>query len=316
MARVHTLGECDRTSTCLTLCNEGCSMLRLARSNPASHSNGTNVSNPATWHWGFAYPYETWVDGDTNLPVVLPRPLRERLPIGGLGWREARRRFSVSIDTEAIAWLASYARDQYFLPPPPAPPAVPPALPSSMNTTNTSNTSNMTNASSAGPCTLYTRRLYSASTLALLRGFVSERLEASGWMRTVQPHLTGDMLRRNGSTVTLTLPPQLEYNIESPERLSVKVPRAALRSRRHVTANETVLVQATGGRVRVSGSFASALHEEALQSPKEYTLVFTLEEESWDASMGHDAAAASAELIKSVVSDQHEPQGWNAIVQP
>ena len=313
-----TLPRLENISICVPSPNATDALGERQNGTCAYAGNGTNASNPATWHWGFAYPYETWVDGDTNLPIVLPRPLRERLPIGGFGWREARRRFSISIDPEAVAWLASYEREQYSLQPPSAPPALPPAPPPSLlNATNlTFNTSNVTNASSIGPCTLYTRRLYSASTLALLRGFVSERLEASGWMRTVAPHLTGDMLRRNGSTVTLTLPPQLEYNIESPERLSVKVPRAALRSQRHVVANDTVLVQATGGRVRISGSFADNLLEAALQSPQFYTLVFTLEEESWDASMGHDAAAASAELIQSVLSDQHEPQGWNAIVQP
>ena len=48
------------------------------------------------------------------------------------------------------------------------------------------------------------------------------------------------------------------------------------------------------GTVDVSGSFAHALREEAVQSLVTYELVFTLTDEEWDAEIGQDGAPASA----------------------
>ena len=112
------------------------------------------------------------------------------------------------------------------------------------------------------------------------------------------------------------MPPQLGYDVESPERLSVKLPREALRSRRRLTVNQTALVEAAGGEVAVSGTFVRNLREAALQSPRSYELVLTLAAEAWDEAIGHDGAESSTALLAAVHSDQDEPGGWNAVVQP
>ena len=174
-----------------------------------------------------------------------------------------------------------------------------------------------TNLTVRGPCTTYVRRIYSEATTKLLGGIVSARLEAKGWMREVQPRLTGDLLRRNGSTVTLTLPPLPQYNLDAPEELSVKIPREALRSGRPLTVNATASIAALGGRVSVAGSFAATPVEEALQSPRLYELVFTLEDEKWDETVGLDGSVASRALLElGLTPMQSEPFGFSAVVQP
>ena len=261
--------------------------------------NSTNASMPETWAWGFPYAYETLVEEVTLKPVSLPSFLTAFLPIGGVGWREAQDHgIEVERPGSNRRRLTSLGGG--------APPGA-----YAMNLTNATNATNVTDA-----CTLYVRRVYSEATQKLLRGIVSAQLEPHGWMRVVYPALTGDMLRKNGSTLTLTLPPALAYNIQSPERLSVKLPRESLLSRRSLTVNNTAHIAAIGGQVGVSGSFVHALREEAIRSPQKYDFVFSLLEESWDAQMGQDNALSSHKFIAGIYSEQNEAGGWNSIVQP
>ena len=94
-----------------------------------------------------------------------------------------------------------------------------------------------------------------------------------------------------------TLPPQTGYNIDSPEQLSVKLPREALRSGQPLTVNNTAIVAALAGQVRVVGSFTHWAEERALQSPHTYELIFILENDKWEARIGQDSAIASAALL-------------------
>lgn len=299
--------------------------------------NGTNASVPSTWAFGFPYRREVWVDGETGVPLrgsgtadlwyYLPDALRQFLSIGGASWQEARR-FGVEALPPRPWWETEHdglSISSSLMPPTRRLNAHSSDVHESSHSRmlqdahailhNNTNTTNATNASN--PCTLYVRRVYSDATRKLIQGIVSAQLEDHGWMRAVQPQLTGDMLRRNGSTLTLTLPPQLSYNIRSPELLSLKLPREALRSGRPLTANNTAPIDALGGRIGVSGSFLDALREEDVQSPETYTLVFSLEGESWDPEMSHDGSAASAALLhEGIYSEQSEAGGWNAVVRP
>ena len=303
-------------------------------------SNGTNASVFSTWYWGYPYAQEAWVQGNSDddddatggsddgeahehhAPLYLPKQLMRFLPIGGVGWSRSR-----SFGIVAPEPLFAYTR-----------PEIPPGfeeeyaagafgLPTVTRTTRrlselseASSASNATNGTNTtlDPCTTYVRRVYSPATEMLLRGIVSAQLETRGWMRIVQPSLNGDMLRKvSNTTLSLTLPPQHAYDIDSPERLSVKLPREALRSGRPLTVNTSALIVATGGRVRVVGTFVERPEEGALTSPSVYELVFRLDEDKWDARIGHDGAPASDALIsEGVFSEQSEAGGWNAVVQP
>ena len=83
-----------------------------------------------------------------------------------------------------------------------------------------------------------------------------------------------------------------------------------------LTVNNTALVAATGGQVGVSGSFATHLREERSESPQTYDFVFSLLEESWDATVGQDGArpARCSSLVS--IRSKMRPGGWNAVVQP
>ena len=97
----------------------------------------------------------------------------------------------------------------------------------------------------------------------------------------------------------------------------MKLPREALHSGRPLTVNSTAIVVAAGGQVRVLGSFVLSPEEGALKSPQPYELVFILEGEKWDTSIGQDfAPASSAFLRQGIYSQQDESGGWNAVVQP
>ena len=179
-----------------------------------------------------------------------------------------------------------------------------------------------TNSCSVAPppppelCTTEVRRVYSDATRRLLRGVLSNQVEVSGWMRAVQPGLSGEMLRLNGSTLTVALPPQAGYGIDAPEQLSLRIPREALVSRRPLIANDTVAVAATGGRVFLSG-LALPLEEESLRAPPALQMTFTLEDDKWDETLGQEGAASSSSLLQQgIYSEQHERSGWNAVVQP
>ena len=132
------------------------------------------------------------------------------------------------------------------------------------------------NATAPPACVLYDRRVYSASTRALLRGFVSAHLEQGGWMRVVRPLLTGDMLRLNGSILTLTLPATPDFDLYSPELISLIIPPSAVVSGRGITVNGTAPIAALGGRVAVGGSLIASPLEEAVRSPTHYDVRLTL----------------------------------------
>ena len=282
--------------------------------------NGTNVTLMSTWSWGFPY-----LDGgmggrrywqgaafpSTAVLTAVAAAWRRWLE-GGFGCvrRSGCRARPRLVHASRLAictgrWWSEEGRrlqQGHLL----------------LNGTNATayNGTNITNAT-FDPCTKYIRRVYSESTRKLLRGIVSAQLETGGWMRRVQPMLTGDMLRRTNSTLTLTLPPNPDYNLDSPERLSVKIPREALRSGRPLTVNNTAVIAAKGGTVSVSGSFTKVPMEASLSSPDEYQLIFRLEDEKWDTQIGQDGADASTALLHvGIYSEQNEEYGWNAAVSP
>jgi hypothetical protein len=276
--------------------------------------NGTNVSLPSTWAWGYPWRLQTFIHGITGAPLF--KPSWASLAIGGADWRAARaegleatdrveathrelepmgvgvedleRLFglvSVTIDTattmvsmaglealrqmEAEPSSLAWAERQRRLSPPASPPPPPPPPPPPL--------ANAGSNATIGECQMFIRRVYSESTTKLLAGIVSARLEEHGWMRAVQPRLNGDLLRRNGSTVTLTLPPMPQYDLDAPEILSVKIPREALRSGtpwkivhpavtargRNIWIRSIGLVERVGGRsVRIFGLFQDVTAEQ------------------------------------------------------
>eukprot|EP00964_Phaeocystis_antarctica_P061434 scaffold36719_cov46-Phaeocystis_antarctica.AAC.1 len=143
---------------------------------------------------------------------------------------------------------------------------------------------NSCNASVPGPenCTLHVRRIYPDGVQELLHGIVSAQADPGGWNAKVRPTLRAEQLSldENG-TLALSLPPQQEYDIASPERLKVRLPASALASGQSLFVNGSATVDAAAGRVALSGSLLTNAREEAVRSPAEYTLVLTLTDDAW-----------------------------------
>ena len=277
--------------------------------------NGTNASVFSTWQWGVPHRLEAWVDGGTGEPVHLPELFRGRFPVGGIGFREMHR---LGVNVDAIDAYSTLRLGSGSIGRPDARRRLSERI-ATIHTNENMHTKiikgNVTVGGTNGDnvthelCATYERRIYSVATQKVLRGIVSAQLEARGWMRIVQPGLNGDMLRRTNRILTLTLPRQIGYDIESPERLSVKLPLDALRSGQPLTVNDAGFVAAKGGRVHVSGSFAYRPQECALRNALSHNLVFILKDDKWDLRIGQEFPASAALIREGVFSEQSEERG-------
>ena len=166
-------------------------------------------------------------------------------------------------------------------------------------------------------CTLRQRRIYPERIQELLDGIISAQADPGGWNARVRPTLRAEQLSLDANgTLALSLPPQRAYDIASPERLKVRLPASALASGQSLFVNGSATIDAAAGRVALSGSLLANAREEAVRSPAEYTLVLTLTDDAWRPEVGQEGAAASEALLASLLAEQDEPRGWNAVVRP
>ena len=76
----------------------------------------------------------------------------------------------------------------------------------------------------------------------LLDGIISAQADPDGWNARVRPTLRAEQLSLDANgTLALSLPPQLAYDIASPERLKVRLPASALarKPRKHSCSSNT-----------------------------------------------------------------------------
>ena len=169
-----------------------------------------------------------------------------------------------------------------------------------------------------------------ADASALLAGIASDRGEPDGFNAVVVPQLTPSVLHLlNASAVEVRLPALPRFDIRAPEKVRVRL-NASLFSygARPENAHDLVFeLAAEPGNASLSVRSsrlaplrdAESLDEAAVQS-RDNALLLNLLNDTWVPALGSDCesggASATRALLRALVSAQHEPNGWNAIVRP
>ena len=151
-----------------------------------------------------------------------------------------------------------------------------------------------------------------AATTALINGLDSDGVEAAGWDAVVMASLTfNDVVRTSDTVVTITLPAQAGYDITAAETITVTVPAAAVAGTNPIVATPTFdVIPVTAV---VTGTITASATESHIVAGGR-TLVITLTNDTWDATIGANNAATTA-LINGLDSNGVEPTGWDAEVK-
>ena len=148
---------------------------------------------------------------------------------------------------------------------------------------------------------------------------IFERLRALG--APLRGALSTEMVTRTADDeVLLTLPAFPEYEVQSPETITLTLPGAAVKSKNRVSASPAFRIRAISGSAEISGRILSRVTEEDLRSAPSGTLTFTvaITNDTFASLVGHRHIVpdATRALLSGVRSAQSEPAGWNAIVVP
>ncbi|MCH7585702.1 MAG: DNRLRE domain-containing protein, partial [Acidobacteria bacterium] len=151
-----------------------------------------------------------------------------------------------------------------------------------------------------------------AITTALINGIDSAGAEAAGWDAVVKAGLTfSDVTRTSDTVVTITLPAFGSYDITVDETITVTVPATAVTSGGAIDAAPTFDI--LFAQAALSGSLVTSADETEILTGGE-TLIITLSNDTWDATVGADNAITTA-LINGIDSAQAEAAGWDAVVK-
>jgi hypothetical protein len=138
-----------------------------------------------------------------------------------------------------------------------------------------------------------------AATTALINGLDSNGVEAAGWDAVVKANLTfNDVVRTSDTVVTITLPAEAGYDITAAETITVTVPATAVSGGAAILARPAFNVQVVSATL-TGTIMPSATSAEIVTGGK--TLVITLTNDTWDATIGASNAATTA-LINGVQS--------------
>ena len=163
--------------------------------------------------------------------------------------------------------------------------------------------------------------LAAAPALVASRALVSAQAEAHGWNAIIRSSLSA----RLESDTALTL--SFEggeaagdgYDISAPETVAVEVPAAACSSGQDVPIVPSFIIRAQSGRASMHPparelTLLNASNELALVGPASHPLYLTLDGSEWTHDVGRERDATLA-VLRSLVSEQAEAAGWNAIVR-
>ena len=138
--------------------------------------------------------------------------------------------------------------------------------------------------------------------------------EPFGWDEIVLPQLgTENLLRFDDSTVRITIPQCVNYDIRRPQTLELTVPPEAVLSNEGVRASNLVVIRATSGSVAASGSLLNATERAVVDGA---SLVLTLTADTWQDDVGREGATTDALLAGISATDSaRNVFGWNAVVR-
>ena len=146
----------------------------------------------------------------------------------------------------------------------------------------------------------------------IIDGLDSAQSEATGWNNEVRDKQgVAGVVRTSNTVVTITLDAQAAYEITANETITVTVPATAVTGGSPITATPTFDVSA--GSAVVSGTITPSATEADVAAGGK-TIVITLTNDTWGATVGEDNAITTA-LINGIDSAQSEATGWDALVK-
>jgi len=151
----------------------------------------------------------------------------------------------------------------------------------------------------------------------IIAGLVSAQGEANGWdAEVVLNQDVAGVVRTTDTRVTITLDAQVAYAITADETITtVTVPEEALvtTTGSDLTAAPTFDISDQGRSAALTGTLADNAGEAQIISGGQ-SLIITLVDTTWDATIGADNALTTA-LIDGLVSAGAETNGWNNVVK-
>ena len=157
------------------------------------------------------------------------------------------------------------------------------------------------------------------ATTAFLQGIRSLQNSITGFNAILQPKLTHQNINRvSDSELTVTISEFFDYDISEAETIQVTIPAAALKSAMTIVASPAFNIMPTFAKVSVSGELASSSSEMAISAGLKPRLRIMLESDTWVRTVGRDARVDGPTrlLLNGLVSQQSEPNGWNAVIGP
>lgn len=154
------------------------------------------------------------------------------------------------------------------------------------------------------------------NTQALFDGITSAQVEATGWNTVVRDILdpvitTGDAVRTNDTTVTITLPAAATYAITATETITATVPASVLNiSAAPVVASPTFTVaEDVAASAAITGTATISLTADEVRAGGK-TIIITLSDDQWVAA-GATFNAQRQAIINGITAATTPTNGWN-----
>ena len=163
---------------------------------------------------------------------------------------------------------------------------------------------------------------FAAAGIALLRGLSSINGSAAAgstggsWDSVVRQGLRPEQISFvDNQTIDVIIPQFAAYDIVQPETIAVSVPALATTSGADLTNAPSFTIMADVGQAALFGDFLGSLTETELITAS-HTLTFRLYNDLFASDIGEEGSDATAALLSTIVSEQSESGGFNAIIKP
>lgn len=157
-------------------------------------------------------------------------------------------------------------------------------------------------------------------TTSMVSNLVATSSSTAGWNRIVRGSLPVSAVRLEAATqkLTITFPAYPEYEIESPEIITLTLPATSTVSGNRIFVSPAFRIRAASGGASISGRALGRVTEEDLRENGGIVFEIDLHNDTFTPLVGHRHVnpIATEALLSGMRSAQHEPAGWNAIVSP
>ena len=155
---------------------------------------------------------------------------------------------------------------------------------------------------------------FDAQRQNIIDGLDSAQSELTGWNNEVRNKQgVAGVVRTSATVVTITLDAQAAYDVAADETITVTVPASAVVGVGAIVATPTFDVLTANPLATVSGTVAPSVTEGDVAGGGK-TIIITLTNATWDATIGADNALTTA-LIAGIDSAQSEADGWDLVVK-